>query len=75
MKPCDCRDIRDVEQLQEQGLRFNNESITIIPPNVILEIKPHVKVLFTQKMFTRFAAWYFQNQLEVTYRSVNCKED
>ena len=62
MKPCDCKTMRDIMLLKERGIKFNNQSITVDSPGVILEIDPYVRVKFTQKNFKRFAEWYLENQ-------------
>ena len=64
MKPCDCRTYRDVAELQEQGLKFNNVSIIVDSPGVMLEIDPYVRVKFTRDNFKRFAEWYLEDQHE-----------
>jgi len=62
MKPCDCETMLDALVLREQGIKFNNQSITVDPPGVILEIDPYVRVKFTRNNFKRFAEWYLTNQ-------------
>ena len=63
MKPCDCRTYRDVKELKEQGIAFNNVSIVVDSPGVILEISPHVQVKFTRETFKQFAEWYLEDQI------------
>ena len=64
MKPCDCQTMQDWLKLQEQGIKFNNQSVFIDTPGVILEIKPYVRVKFTRESFKRFAEWYLEDQKE-----------
>ena len=62
MKPCDCKSLMDIRELEEHELKYNNESISVYSECVLLNITPHVTVRFTQKNFKRFAEWYLEDQ-------------
>lgn len=65
MKPCDCRDLHTVKtELNEQGITFNDVSLTVEPGIVILEVGP-CYLQIPQSHFKRLAEWYLKDQ-EVT---------
>lgn len=61
MKPCDCKDNEDIKKLTHQTLKFNNDSITVRPNVVILRIG-RCKLTISQRLFEKFALWYFEEQ-------------
>jgi hypothetical protein len=61
MRPCDCQDIHSAEQLNEQGISYNGNSITIAPPAVILKIDS-CELRIPMCLFKRFAEWYLEEQ-------------
>ena len=62
MKPCDCKSMSDIEQLEEHRLKYNNESISVYSDCVLLGITPHVTIRLIRKNFKRFAEWYLTDQ-------------
>lgn len=62
MKPCNCKSIEEAKQLNEQGIRFNNNSLTVIPNNVILKLENTIEIKINMKLFKRFAEWYLKEQ-------------
>lgn len=63
MRPADCRDSLDVQQLREAGLAFNDTKISVLPPNVHIQAGPGL-LFFSQTHFRRFAEWYLEDQDE-----------
>jgi hypothetical protein len=61
IKPCDCKDIIATKLLQEQGICINNNSITVSPNNVILEIG-HTSIKIPMSIFKTFSEWYLTEQ-------------
>jgi len=61
MRPCDCKDARDLEKLQEQGIGFN-ESLIRVAPNIVVLTSGSCSMKISQKMFNRFAVWYLEDQ-------------
>ena len=62
MRPCDCKDQYSVEhKLREAGIGLNNNSITVKPCNVILNVGP-VELRIPQRLFKIFAEWYLEDQ-------------
>lgn len=64
MKPCGCKDQKDLKKLNEQELRFNENSIKVKPPNVILKISGHSLIAISQNEFKKFVEWYLEDQPE-----------
>ena len=62
MKPCNVRSIQDYDRLEEAGLGFNNENISIDSRGVFLTIDPHCRIKINHKSFKRFAEWYLTDQ-------------
>ena len=62
MKPCDCKSIADTNNLNENGIRYNDWSITVKPCSVFIENHPYVKLRIPMNMFKRFAEWYVSDQ-------------
>ena len=62
MRPCDCLSEYDVKnELNEQGISFNEKSITVIPLSVILKNGPG-QISIPMKTFQAFAEWYLKDQ-------------
>jgi hypothetical protein len=61
MRPCDCQDQYDAERLNEQGISYNDNSLTLAPPAVILKIDS-CQLCISGSLFKRFAEWYLENQ-------------
>jgi len=62
MRPCDCKDQYSVEnELNEAGIAFNDQSITVQPSIVILKIGACTIKIY-QDTFKKFAEWYLEDQ-------------
>ena len=62
MRPCDCKSIEEAtNNLTEQGLRFNDEAIHIMPQLVILTFGS-VEIKMSMSRFKSFAEWYLEDQ-------------
>jgi hypothetical protein len=62
MKPCDCLSQWHVDNcLNEAGIKFNDDSITVCPNYVVLKMG-HTKIKIHMPLFKRFAEWYLTNQ-------------
>jgi len=62
MKPCDCKSMRDVSKLEEQGVSFNNYQIEVDSGGVLLTIDPYCRIKIHNRCFKRFAEWYLSEQ-------------
>jgi len=61
LRPCDCKDSVDACSLQEQGIRHNDQGITVIPRYVELQMG-HTTVSIGMDRFKMFAEWYLEPQ-------------
>ena len=62
MRPCDCKDQHTVDnELNEQGISYNDASIEVRPLSVVLCISP-CTMKIPQVKFKRFAEWYLADQ-------------
>ena len=61
IKPCDCQDIATTKLLNEQGVIINNNSISVSPNSVILEIG-HTTIKIPMSIFKTFSEWYLREQ-------------
>lgn len=61
LKPCDCKDPESIEQLNESGIGFNEDSITLDRNFVILQMS-HTQVRIPTSRFKMFAEWYLNEQ-------------
>lgn len=61
MKPCDCKDMMDTRELNEQGIGINNYRIEVAPMSVIIETT-NFSWKLPQSIFKRFAEWYLEDQ-------------
>jgi hypothetical protein len=61
MRPCDCQDMYSAKQLNEQGVSYNDNSLTLAPPAVVLKIDS-CELRIPGSLFKRFAEWYLENQ-------------
>ena len=64
MKPCDVRSMVDVNNLNEQGLRFNNYSIKGSSNMVLLYATPYFRIEIPARHFKSFAEWYLEDQTD-----------
>jgi len=62
MKPCDCKSMRDVRSLEEDGLALNNYNIIIDSSGVMLTIDPYCRIKINHRKFKQFAEWYLADQ-------------
>jgi hypothetical protein len=65
MKPCDCKDVVDVDKLQVQGVSFNDDSLEVVPGCVYITIGP-ARLRIAQRRFRQFAEWFLEDQQEKT---------
>ena len=64
MKPCDCHDLYTcLNQLNEQGVQYNNYSLSVQPSLVIIKM-PMIEIKIPQSIFERFAKWYLEDQVK-----------
>lgn len=59
--PADCIDQREADELQEQGIKFNEDSLEICPNYVILTIGS-CTLKIGMNRFRKFAEWYLEPQ-------------
>lgn len=62
LKPCDCKDMATIVQLNEQGIGHNEESLFVVPNSVVLHIG-HTEIKISQRLFKIFAEWYLKEQI------------
>ena len=64
MRPCDCTSMTEAMfKLNEQGLCINNDSIHVIPGNVVLSLGL-TTIKIPMAKFKRFAEWYLEDQIK-----------
>lgn len=61
LKPCDCKDIKTINKLKEQGIGHNDQSI-LVEPNVVVLTMGHTTVKISMERFKMFAKWYLEEQ-------------
>ena len=61
LKPCDCKDTATASKLNEQGIVYNDQSITVEPAVVVLKMG-HTTIRISQARFKMFAEWYLEAQ-------------
>jgi len=62
MRPCDCKDEKTVmAQLNESGIRFNDDELEVNPNIVILSLG-HTTIRIPMQRFKQFAEWYLTDQ-------------
>lgn len=61
IRPCDCKDVFAANQLNEQGIGHNDDSI-VVSPNVVILTMGHTQVRIPMQIFKRFAEWYLTEQ-------------
>lgn len=62
MRPCDCKDRHQTkEYLNEQGISFNEFSITVLPSYVLIKA-PLTTIRIPMIHFKKFAEWYLEDQ-------------
>jgi len=62
MRPCDCVSQYEARnKLSEQGIAYNDCSITVQPLVVVLTNGPG-QLTINMKMFQRLAEWYLKDQ-------------
>ena len=67
LRPCDCKDSGDTFKLEENGIAYNDQSITVIPNYVLLKMG-HTEVKISMYRFKMFAEWYLTPQSITTKR-------
>jgi len=61
LRPCDCKDQAEAHLLQEQGIKHNDEGITINPNYVLIEVGS-VTLKVSMQRFKQWAEWYLEPQ-------------
>ena len=62
MRPCDCESAEEAVQcLNEQGISFNNDSLSVKPGIVLLTLGS-VDIKISMNRFKQFAIWYLEDQ-------------
>ena len=61
LRPCDCKDSRDVSMLECSGISHNENSLVVEPNHVILTMG-HTQIKIGMKQFKDFAEWYLEEQ-------------
>lgn len=61
IRPCDCKDQFTANKLEDQGIKFNDDSIHIEPNSVILT-RGHTTIRIPMSLFKKFAEWYLTEQ-------------
>jgi len=61
IRPCDCIDITSAQELNEQGIGYNNQSI-MVKPNVVVLTMDHTEIKIPMDRFKMFAEWYLEEQ-------------
>jgi len=63
MRPCDCKSVKDYDELEETGISYNQYKFYVADgTGVIIEIDPHVRIRIPSRFFRRFAEWYLTDQ-------------
>ena len=62
MKPSEAKDQYSIDQLNEQGLKYNEEAFTL-RSNVVVYSKPGLEVSIPRHLFERFIDWYQEDQV------------
>jgi hypothetical protein len=61
IRPCDCGDQFTANQLEEQGIGRNDDSI-ILQPSVVIITRGHTTMKIPMSLFKMFAEWYLTEQ-------------
>jgi hypothetical protein len=61
LRPCDCVSKSDALRLDEQGIGYNNQSLTVEPNLVTLTIDS-ATIRIPMGLFRKFAEWYLEPQ-------------
>jgi hypothetical protein len=61
LRPCDCKDLHTASKLNEQGISFDGDSITVNPNYVLLKMG-HTEIKIPMYLFKRFSEWYLEPQ-------------
>ena len=62
MKPCDCKDQQDTDNLKEQGIGINDWSMTVKPAVVQIDLRHFGLVQVPMSVMKKFAEWYLRDQ-------------
>lgn len=62
LKPCDCKDMYTANKLNDQGIKYNEDSISLQPNLVLLKIG-HTAITIPMKRFQQFAEWFLTEQI------------
>ena len=61
LRPCDCKDAVAMMMLNEQGIKHNDQGISI-QPNVVVLTMGHTEIKIPMSRFKMFAEWYLEPQ-------------
>jgi hypothetical protein len=70
LRPCDCICKSDALKLDEQGVSYNNQSLSVEPNVVILTIDS-ATIRIPMGLFRKFATWYLEPQEITPYNIPN----
>ena len=70
MKPCDCRTLHELKQLNEQGIGFNNYKFTHDGGGVFIDIEPYVRIKIPTDKMKAFAEWFLEDQAPARKRRI-----
>jgi len=66
LKPCDCKDKIDCDNLSVNGIAYNDNSIKV-KPNLVVLTMGHTEIKIPMKLFKNFAEWYLEEQEVESY--------
>ena len=61
LRPCDCKDQVTAMMLNEQGIKHNDQGISV-QPNVVILTMGHTEIRIPMSRFKMFAEWYLEPQ-------------
>lgn len=61
LRPCDCICKSDALKLEEQGIGYNNQTLSVEPNLVVLSIDS-ATIRIPMGLFRKFAEWYLKPQ-------------
>jgi hypothetical protein len=61
LRPCDCKDHVTAMWLNEQGIKHNDQGISV-QPNVVVLTMGHTEIRIPMSRFKMFAEWYLEPQ-------------
>jgi len=61
LRPCDCICKSDAMKLNEQGIGYNNQSLSV-EPNLVVMVIDSATIRIPMGLFRKFAQWYLEPQ-------------